>query len=366
MANENSMASNVLVLLALLCTLSIYVNFRQHHLIDHYRSQLLEKDEENHSSSVSGGKNECDLKALMEKFSLDFPELNLQQENLSVKFCEGDCLILDQIKANWNHSQKSYAAFYYLIKRTRVDDLIRSLQELYVNFNHQYLYPVILFHESDMKQYLGKIKRSTTNPIFFQQVLFTLPKFLNREVQMKLPCPGAIGYRHMSRFHAKTVYEYPIICNFDYLFRLDDDSHITQPIDFDIFKFMRDNDIQYGYRLAHYDLDVCTEGLWEATSCFVKLKHIEPTFYDKWPRPKIFYNNFEISKTSFWLSPEYQRFINFIDQLGGIFYNRWGDAPIKSLAVSLFLNQSQIHCFKRIGYQHGNNVVVNKKLASFT
>ena len=31
---------------------------------------------------------------------------------------------------------------------------------------------------------------------------------------------------------------------------------------------------------------------------------------------------------------------------------RWGDAPVHSIAVSLFLNASQLHFFDPIGYQH--------------
>jgi hypothetical protein len=36
-----------------------------------------------------------------------------------------------------------------------------------------------------------------------------------------------------------------------------------------------------------------------------------------------------------------------------MFYHRWGDAPIKGLAVSMFLNKNQTHLFKDIGYTHG-------------
>lgn len=34
------------------------------------------------------------------------------------------------------------------------------------------------------------------------------------------------------------------------------------------------------------------------------------------------------------------------------FYERWGDAPVHSIAASLFLNKSQVHHFDDIGYFH--------------
>lgn len=32
--------------------------------------------------------------------------------------------------------------------------------------------------------------------------------------------------------------------------------------------------------------------------------------------------------------------------------NRWGDAPVHSIAVGMFLNKSQVHFFDDIGYRH--------------
>ena len=32
---------------------------------------------------------------------------------------------------------------------------------------------------------------------------------------------------------------------------------------------------------------------------------------------------------------------------------RWGDAPVHSIAATLFLNKSQIHFFNDIGYKYG-------------
>jgi hypothetical protein len=31
---------------------------------------------------------------------------------------------------------------------------------------------------------------------------------------------------------------------------------------------------------------------------------------------------------------------------------RWGDAPVHSIAVGLFLNKSEVHFFNDIGYKH--------------
>ena len=38
-----------------------------------------------------------------------------------------------------------------------------------------------------------------------------------------------------------------------------------------------------------------------------------------------------------WMSRDYANYIEYIDRTGGIYYYRWGDAPIKSIAVTMFL-----------------------------
>ena len=48
----------------------------------------------------------------------------------------------------------------------------------------------------------------------------------------------------------------------------------------------------------------------------------------------------------------YTAFFNHLDATGGFYYERWGDAPVHSIAASLFLQKDQIHFFEEIGYEH--------------
>jgi len=58
-----------------------------------------------------------------------------------------------------------------------------------------------------------------------------------------------------------------------------------------------------------------------------------------------------------WRSPEYRDFIDYIDRTGGIYYQRWGDATIKTVAVTLFVPKNRIHQFKDMGYIHGRRQI---------
>ena len=54
-----------------------------------------------------------------------------------------------------------------------------------------------------------------------------------------------------------------------------------------------------------------------------------------------------------WLrSKPYLDFFESLDKDGGFFYERWGDAPVHSIAAGLLLKKEQIHFFEDIAYYH--------------
>ncbi|KAH3661601.1 hypothetical protein OGAPHI_006449 [Ogataea philodendri] len=65
-----------------------------------------------------------------------------------------------------------------------------------------------------------------------------------------------------------------------------------------------------------------------------------------------FWSNFEIARTDLFTSEQYRQYFDFLESSQGFFVERWGDAPIHSLAAGMFLNLSNIHYFRDIGYKH--------------
>ncbi|CEL03291.1 Putative Mannosyltransferase [Aspergillus calidoustus] len=65
-----------------------------------------------------------------------------------------------------------------------------------------------------------------------------------------------------------------------------------------------------------------------------------------------FWSNFEIARLDFFRSKEYEDFFEMMDRSGGFWMERWGDAPIHSLAAGILLSPSDIHYFRDFGYRH--------------
>lgn len=79
--------------------------------------------------------------------------------------------------------------------------------------------------------------------------------------------------------------------------------------------------------------------------CSFKLVYVPDLPYTVW-------SNFEIGDLNFWRSPAYIDFFEHLDKAGGFYYERWGDAPVHSIAAALFAKKEQIHWFEDIGYRH--------------
>ena len=244
-----------------------------------------------------------------------------------------------------------------LIKRRALFSTFKKFAEGFdANFNDEFKYPLFIFHEADFSSSdLKAIQSMTRSNVVFYQVNFTVPSFINQTSTGNFFAfrHYGFGYRHMCRFHSKLIYELPVVKNLEYVWRLDDDSQILKPIKYDVFKFMRCHNFKYGYVWVVTD-EPWIEGLEEGVMRHWKGLIPHPTFAVN--LPMIVFNNFEISATSLWMSDGYRRYIELVDKLGGIYYHRWGDAPIKALAVRLLLRDTETHRFTDICYGHDQNV----------
>ena len=79
-----------------------------------------------------------------------------------------------------------------------------------------------------------------------------------------------------------------------------------------------------------------------------------PTYHslDRYWRYTPVWSNFEIADLDFWRSPAYQKFFEHLDEAGGFYYERWGGAPVHSIAAALLLPKDRLHFFADIGYRH--------------
>jgi hypothetical protein len=258
------------------------------------------------------------------------------------------------------------AAIIYMSREQDAPLLYHSLRLLVRNFLSKYNYPVIIFHDdlqrvtvSNIMVALSKEFGFTPN-IRFEILKFTHPEGVSTDPSMYDPPLSRfwMGYRHMCRFFCGQVFNHPALKQYDWYLRLDSDSYLLTDIKYDVFEYMAQNNKKYAY-VGEYRKDnpIVTVGLWETTKAFMKEKGITPKSMEgkltngEWAED-IFYTNFEIVNLPFFRGEEYTSYFQALEETKQIYYNRWGDAPVRWLAVHMLLSDEEIWCVKDIAYLH--------------
>lgn len=219
---------------------------------------------------------------------------------------------------------------------------------------------LIVFCEESFEEYKSKVKTELNIkyqvvkfdiPDYPKEILDNIPEFFPHPTHGNGPVawghPGfSMGYRHMCRFFSGEMYKFDVIKNYDYYLRLDTDSFIHTPLNYDIFEWAKENECYYGFiaPAVQQDNEKVVEGLWD---------FVNQVYPNNIPDRLMFYTNFELGKVSWFLTSEYMNFYNYIDKSGGIYSRRWGDAPIKFLGINLFMNKQNIIPVQGFTYQHG-------------
>ncbi|KAI9485446.1 MAG: nucleotide-diphospho-sugar transferase [Benjaminiella poitrasii] len=157
-----------------------------------------------------------------------------------------------------------------------------------------------------------------------------------------------------------------IVSNHDLFRRVEPDVRFSCDVDYDPFKLMRERDLKYGFTISIREYEKTIPTLWDRVKEFADLypDYIIPfnssDSFVNWLSDDggdtynmcHFWSNFEIGSLKWLRSKEYLAFFNYLDQTGGFFYERWGDAPVHSIAAALFLKKSEVHFFYDMGYFH--------------
>ncbi|ESK90960.1 glycosyltransferase family 15 protein [Moniliophthora roreri MCA 2997] len=271
--------------------------------------------------------------------------------------------------------RKANATFVILARNTDLDNTVRSIRRMEDRFNRFYRYPYVLLNEEPFTE---EFKKRVSN-VISSNVEFGLiprdhwfqPDWIDEDKatagRKKLEEEGVIyggslSYRNMCRFNSGFFFHHPLMQKYRWYWRIEPDVHFHCDVTFDPFLFMEDNDKIYGFTITMYEFEKTIPTLWGHVKEFMKLhpEFVSPDnamgFMSENNGDSYnlchFWSNFEIADMNFWRGEAYQKFFEFLDSKGGFYYERWGDAPVHSIAAALFARKDQIHFFDDIGYEH--------------
>lgn len=269
--------------------------------------------------------------------------------------------------------QKENATFVTLARNEELTELLASINEVESRFNKKYHYDWVFLNDADFSsEFIEAISAAVSGEAKFghiPQAHWSYPDFIDQEraaaarERMKEGIYGdSESYRHMCRFESGFFWRHPLLDTYKYYWRVEPSIKLMCDIAEDPFTFMRENNKRYGFTIALIEYEWTVETLWQETRNFMDLhpEHVNPhnalrfVSSDDGESYNLchFWSNFEIADLDFWRSDAYRDYFDFLDQAGGFFYERWGDAPVHSIAASIFLDRDEIHWFSNIGYFH--------------
>ncbi|KAM5451339.1 O-glycoside alpha-1,2-mannosyltransferase 4 [Microsporum canis] len=304
---------------------------------------------------------------------------------------------------------RANAAFVVLARNKELEGVIQSMKSIERHFNRYYNYPYVFLNDGDFDEnFRQTITNYTKSSVEFGKIdssMWGYPDWTDAEVAKEgirkqgdaaIMYGGMESYHHMCRFYSGFFYKHELLQKYEWYWRLEPEIKYFCDITYDPFLEMAKNNKTYGFTIAVKELketvpnifryasaykrtnNITSQGLWEmfledpveeekpAEDANVLpdeilqtqpgaagLKDVDPEAMEGETYNMChFWSNFEIARLDFFRSKAYEDFFQMMDRSGGFWNERWGDAPIHSLAAGALLSPADIHYFRDFGYRH--------------
>lgn len=311
---------------------------------------------------------------------------------------------------------RANAAFVVLARNRELDGVIQSVKSIERHFNRWYHYPYVFLNDGEFDEnFKSTITNYTSGTAEFGKIdpsMWGFPDWIDPKVAKEgiakqgdaaIMYGGMESYHAMCRFYSGFFYKHELLAKYEWYWRLEPEIKYFCDITYDPFLEMIKSNKTYGFTIAVKELketvpnifryasaykrvnNITSQGLWEM---FVEPQPEEPEVVpqaedkkqSKLPLPEEilrgepsraslpdidpdnmegekynmchFWSNFEIARLDFFRSKPYEDFFKMMDHSGGFWMERWGDAPIHSLAAGALLSPRDIHYFRDFGYRH--------------
>lgn len=181
------------------------------------------------------------------------------------------------------------------------------------------------------------------------------------------PYADSISYRNMCRFESGFFQWHPLLLEYDYFWRVEPGVSLECDVPYDIFEYMIQMELDYGFTISTIEYPKTIPSLFAALKdVLVEQNSLHLLSSETNHAPFVldsrngdynlchFWTNFEVGNLRMFRSKQYNDIFRGLDAhpARGFFYERWGDAPIRTLILSLILDRGRIHHFHDLGYTH--------------
>ncbi|KAF9475371.1 glycosyltransferase family 15 protein [Pholiota conissans] len=272
--------------------------------------------------------------------------------------------------------KRANATFVILCRNDQLWDIVRTVREVEDRFNRIYHYPYVFLNEvpfsDNFKSHIATVVSSKVEFGLIPREHWYQPDWIDekrasqardRMQSENIVYGGSLSYRNMCRFNSGFFFRHPLMQKYKWYWRIEPSVNFHCDILFDPFRYMEDNNKTYAFTISMVEYEATIPSLWPHIRAFIdeNPQYIAPdnsmgfiSDYGTGERYNLchFWSNFEIADLDFWRGEAYMKFFEYLDSKGGFYYERWGDAPVHSIAAALFAPRESIQFFDEIGYEH--------------
>ncbi|KAL1918408.1 uncharacterized protein VTP21DRAFT_3068 [Calcarisporiella thermophila] len=265
------------------------------------------------------------------------------------------------------------AAFITHARNDQLQKMRITIRNIEDSFNKNRRYPYIIFSDEELstefREYTSALTSGNIEFIRIPSELWGYPEWIDRDLarEVRKNMTNVIlgeseDYRFQSRFFTGLIFRHPIMKELDYFWRIEAGTEYMCDILYDPFEFMKERDIKMTFSISLHEYEKTIPTLWEKSMEYASL-HPELPFHHPGglsnfmidERGKFnlchMWTNFIMGDLSYFRSDKYTELFNYFDRNGGIFYERWGDAMMISIAAVLLLRKDQVYWWNDIGYR---------------
>lgn len=260
------------------------------------------------------------------------------------------------------------AAFVYLVFQVSddaVEELRRSVELLHEHFNQHHHYPLVLFVDDPRRwEWLRDQSSVPVHLVRVDSADWEIPAtasgyplvFRLRSSPSHKGFP--LSYRQMSRYAAGYLLNHPFLSQFDYVLKLDADTHVTGTWQKDPFEEAHKKRAKFAFWISYSDTPDVTDQLFETFQQYLqefKLRLRQPRLIIDSRgqyRRTTFYGCFLLAQTEFFHRPEYLHLFQFFDRRHGWFKYRWDEQKIYAFYVALYLDASEVEFMEYVQIEH--------------
>ncbi|CDK28098.1 unnamed protein product [Kuraishia capsulata CBS 1993] len=278
---------------------------------------------------------------------------------------------------------RANATLLVLVRNEELNQLLHTIRQIEEHWNSKFHYPYTFVNDQEFsakfKQSVNAATSGKCNFVVIPKEIWDPPANIDMDKlfheidimeEQQINYAGKLSYRNMCRFNSGYFYQLDFLKQFKWYWRFEPGTNYFCDIDYDLFKFMEENDKTYGFVISLYDAPQTVETLWPVTLDYVKKnpQFVHPNGAFKWLTENLqnpwharategystchFWSNFEIANMDFYRGEAYSGWIKSLEENGGFYYERWGDAPVHSVGIGLFEDKDKVHWFRDIGYEH--------------